>query len=94
MCRTNSQPSAPDADDVITADERIQKLRQRIRTIRNLKSRGRPKAVSPPSPKAVSPPSPKAVSPPSPKAVSPPSQTRKRLAKCFIEAVSNFYKEM
>ena len=78
MCRTNSQPSAPDADDVITADERIQKLRQRIRTIRNLKSRGRPKAVSPPSPKAVS----------------PPSQTRKRLAKCFIEAVSNFYKEM
>lgn len=50
-------------------DERIQKLRQRIRTIRNLKSRGRPKAVS------------------------PPSQTRKRLAKCFIEAVSNFYKE-
>jgi len=86
MCRTNSQPSAPDADDVITADERIQKLRQRIRTIRNLKSRGRPKAVSPPSPKAVS--------PPSPKAVSPPSQTRKRLAKCFIEAVSNFYKEM
>jgi len=69
MCRTNSQPSAPDADDVITADERIQKLRQRIRTIRNLKSRGRPKAVS------------------------PPSQTRKRLAKCFIEAVSNFYKE-
>lgn len=67
MCRTNSQPSAPDADDVITADERIQKLRQRIRTIRNLKSHGRTP-------------------------VAPRSNT-KRLAACFITAVSNFYKE-